>query len=191
MGAEPILKHTMEEYLVLEEKSVEKHEYYQGEIFAMAGASIQHNQITSNTHIAIGSYLQNKHCQIFQSDLKIHAATNSLITYPDLSIVCGAIETLEQHKQIVTNPSVLIEILSPTTQDYDRGGKFKLYRDITSLQEYILISSTETLVEKYTKQSNGTWVLQEYKTKDAVMHITTIDMQLHVDTLYRNVVFEN
>jgi Uma2 family endonuclease len=191
MGAEPILKHTMEEYLVLEEKSIEKHEYYLGEIFAMAGASIQHNQITSNAHIAIGSYLQNKDCQIFQSDLKIHAATNSLITYPDLSIVCGAIETLEKYKQIVTNPSVLIEILSPTTQDYDRGGKFKLYRDITSLQEYILISSTETLVEKYTKQSNGTWVLQEYKTKDDVMHITAIDMQLQVDTLYRNVVFEN
>jgi Uma2 family endonuclease len=189
MGAEPILKYTVEEYLSLEEKSLEKNEYYKGEIFAMAGASIQHNQIASNTHIAIGNHLQNRKCQIFQSDLKINVAKNSLISYPDLSIVCGAIETLQNHKDIVTNPSVLIEILSPTTQDYDRGGKFKLYRDIATLQEYILISSTENLVEKYTRQPNVTWLLEEFKTVDAIMAISTIDMQLPLHDIFREVVF--
>jgi Uma2 family endonuclease len=187
MGAEPILKYTVEEYLSLEEKSLEKNEYYKGEIFAMAGASIQHNQIASNTHIAIGNHLQNRKCQIFQSDLKINVAKNSLISYPDLSIVCGAIETLQNHKDIVTNPSVLIEILSPTTQDYDRGGKFKLYRDIATLQEYILISSTENLVEKYTRQPNVTWLLEEFKTVDAIMAISTIDMQLPLHDIFREV----
>jgi Uma2 family endonuclease len=116
-------------------------------------------------------------------------AKNSLISYPDLSIVCGAIETLQNHKDIVTNPSVLIEILSPTTQDYDRGGKFKLYRDIASLQEYILISSTENLVEKYSRQPNDTWILEEFKTVDAVLPITTIEMQLPLHDIFREVVF--
>ena len=192
MNAEPILKYTAEEYLELEETSLEKNEFYKGEIFAMAGASIEHNQITRNTMSLIDGYLsKNSKCQIFPSDLKIHALTNSLFTYPDLSIVCGKIETLLNKKNIVTNPTVLIEVLSETTQDYDRGAKFKLYRDIESLKEYILISSLETLVEKYDKQTDGSWVLHEYKSDTDTFKITSIDLLVTVKDLYRNVDFEN
>ncbi len=163
MSAAPVLTYTMQDYLELEAKSKEKHAFYQGEIFAMAGASIAHNQVTSNAHIAIGGFLKEQgRCNIFQSDLKIHSLVNSLFTYPDLSIVCGPIETLKVHRDIVTNPSVLVEVLSPATQDYDRGGKFKLYRDIPSLKEYIIISSTEILVEKYDKQADDSWIFHEY-----------------------------
>ncbi|MES2774503.1 MAG: Uma2 family endonuclease [Bacteroidota bacterium] len=183
-------KYTLEEYMEMEEKSLEKHEFYQGEIFAMEGASIAHNQITSNAHIAIGSFLSDRgKCNIFQSDLKIHSSVNSLFTYPDLSIVCGKIETLEKHKDIVTNPSVLVEVLSESTQDYDRGGKFKLYRDIASLKEYIIISSTEMLVEKYDKQADGSWVLHVYGEADT-FEIGSVEMQMPVKVLYRNVAFE-
>jgi Uma2 family endonuclease len=192
MNAEPILKYTAEEYLELEETSLEKNEFYKGEIFAMAGGSIEHNQITRNTMSVIDGYLSKADkCQIFPSDLKIHALTNSLFTYPDLSIVCGKIETLLNKKDIVTNPSVLIEVLSATTQDYDRGAKFKLYRDIESLKEYILISSLETLVEKYDKQADGSWVLYEYKNQTDTFTITSIDLLVTVKDLYRNVAFEN
>ncbi len=190
MSAAPILKYSIAEYLQNEEKSLEKHEYYQGEVFAMAGASIPHNQIVANTLIDIGSYLNGKKCRIFPSDLKIHVKANSLFTYPDLSIVCGKVETLENHKDIVTNPTILIEVLSPTTQDYDRGGKFKLYRDIPSLKEYILISSLEVLVEKYNKQADGTWVLHEYKAEKNLFTIAPIDMTAELKSLYRNVEFE-
>jgi Uma2 family endonuclease len=190
MSAIPVIKYTAEEYLEMEAKSLEKHEFYQGEIFAMAGASIQHNRVVSNAHIAIGGFLNEKgRCNIFQSDLKIHSRVNSLFTYPDLSIICGKIETLDKHKDIVTNPSVLIEVLSPSTQDYDRGSKFKLYRDIPSLKEYIIISSTEILVEKYDKQADGSWVLHVYGEGHS-FPIPSIDLHIDVNILYRNVEFE-
>ena len=112
-----------------------------------------------------------------------------MFTYPDLSIVCGKIKTLENHKDIVTNPSVLIEVLLPSTQDYDRGSKFKLYRDIDSLKEYIIISSTEMLVEKYDKQADGSWVFHVYGEHD-LFAIITIDMQMEIMAMYRNVAFE-
>jgi Uma2 family endonuclease len=191
MNTAPILKYTAEEYLALEEKSLEKHEFYQGEIFAMAGASIEHNQVVKNTLFTIEEHLRkSSKCQIFPSDLKIHSLGNSLYTYPDLSIICGEIEILENNKNVVTNPTVLIEVLSESTQDYDRGGKFKLYRDILSLKEYMLISSLEILVEKYNKQLEGTWVLHEYKNLEDLVEINSISFSLRVAELYRNVNLE-
>jgi Uma2 family endonuclease len=191
MNASPILKYTAEEYLELEEASLEKNEFYKGEIFAMAGASIPHNQIVMNSSVTIGGYLSEKKCRIFPSDLRIHSLTNSLYTYPDLSIICNEIETIGKRKNTVTNPTVLIEVLSATTQDYDRGAKFKLYRDIESLKEYILISSLETLVEKYDKQEDGSWVLHEYKNENDTFKISSIDLLVTLKDLYRNVDFEN
>jgi Uma2 family endonuclease len=191
MNATPILKYTAEEYLELEEVSLEKNEFYKGEIFAMAGASIPHNQIVANSLIEIGSFLKDKKCKIFPSDLRIHALSNSLFTYPDLSIICDEIETFGKRKNTVTNPSVIIEVLSKTTQDYDRGAKFKLYRDIESLKEYVLISSLETLVEKYDKQADGSWVLHEYKTTSDTFTITSIGLLITLQDLYRDVDFEN
>jgi len=190
MNTLPVLKYTEEEYLEMEEKSLEKHEFYKGEIFAMAGASIPHNQIVRNALISIGNYLNEKKCQIFPSDLKIHSVGNSLYTYPDLSIICGKIETLGKNKSVVTNPSVLIEVLSKSTQDYDRGGKFKLYRDIPSLKEYILISSFQTQVEKYERQQDGKWLFQEYKSENELLKITSIDFEILVKDFYRNVIFD-
>jgi Uma2 family endonuclease len=191
MNAQPILKYTADEYLELEEVSLEKNEFYKGEIFAMAGASIPHNQIVSNANVEIGYFLKNKKCQIFPSDLRIHSISNSLYTYPDLSIICNEIETVGKSKNTATNPSVLIEVLSETTQDYDRGAKFKLYRDIKSLKEYILISSLEILVEKYEKQDDGSWTLYEFKNEADVFKISSIGLSITVNDLYRNVVFEN
>jgi Uma2 family endonuclease len=191
MNAEPILKYTAEEYLELEETSLEKNEFYKGEIFAMAGASIPHNEIVMNASVTIGSYLNGKKCRIYPSDLRIHSVANSLYTYPDLSIICDEIETIGKRKSTVTNPTVLIEVLSATTQDYDRGAKFKLYRDFESLKEYILISSLETLVEKYDKQADGSWVLHEYKNETDTFSIISIDLKITVKDLYRNVDFMN
>lgn len=139
MSSLPILKVSIAEYLDTESKSLTKNEFYQGEIFAMAGASIEHNQIVRNALYTVEEHLRKGgNCQIFPSDLKVHIESNSLFTYPDLSIVCDKIETLENNKDIILNPCVIFEILSPSTQDYDRGGNFKLYREIPSLKEYIL-----------------------------------------------------
>ncbi len=133
-------KYTIEEYLQMENAASEKHEYYQGEIFAMSGAKIEHNKVTSNLHYALRSKLKGKPCQPFGSDQRIHIEKNTLFTYPDISVVCGDLLTLNDDEYNVLNPSIIFEVASPSTRDYDRGEKFKLYRDIPTLKEYILVN---------------------------------------------------
>jgi Uma2 family endonuclease len=181
---------SIEEYLLLEDESPVKNEYYQGEVFAMAGGSIAHNQIVSNAIAAINVFLRGKNCQVFPSDLKIHNEANTLFTYPDISIVCGEPERWKARNDTITNPVVLIEVLSQKTQGYDRGQKFNLYRSIPSVKEYILISSLEILVERYTKQAIGFWNFRETANPDDAFQIETIDFSCPLKELYRNVSFE-
>lgn len=181
---------SIEDYLAAEEVALEKHEYYKGEIFAMAGASIPHNRLVRNTLVSIGSYLEGKTCEIFPGDLKIHIEANSLFTYPDLSIFCDPIKTYTNRNDVATNPVVIIEVLSKSTQDYDRGSKFKLYRDLPSLKEYILISSLEVLVEKYVKQTGNKWQFTAYNKAEEIFSIEAIGLSIEVNSTYRGVTFE-
>ncbi|MBK7638269.1 MAG: Uma2 family endonuclease [Saprospiraceae bacterium] len=153
---------TPEQYLESERLALEKHEFYLGEIFAMSGASFRHNQIFKNTYIKLGTKLAGKSCQPYGSDLRIHIPNNSLYTYPDISIICGKPEMTDTVKDTITNPSVIIEILSKSTYDYDKGQKFTLYRDIDSLREYILIDSMSIRVEHYFKNEDSSWTLKYY-----------------------------
>ncbi len=190
MSAVPATKfHTIEEYLLFEEKAAEKHEYYQGEIFAMAGATIPHNQIVRNTLTAIDRFLEGKSCQVFPSDLKIWCEKHSLFTYPDISVVCGEPEVLANRNDVISNPGVIIEVLSKTTENYDRGNKFKFYRSLPSLKEYILISSMEILVERHTRQATGFWNLRESTNAEEHFLIETLDFSCRIEDLYRNVKF--
>lgn len=192
MLGQPIAKFiSVEEYLEMEEQSRDKHEYYKGEVFAMAGASFIHNQITSNILMDIGQFLKDKTCRIYGSDLKIQVEANSLFTYPDLSIVCNGPQFWRDRKDTITNPSVIIEILSPDTMSYDRGDKFALYRAIPSLKEYLLISSTEVLLEQFTKQSLHEWLLTEYKSSEDAITIDTIGYHTSLKEFYRDVTFES
>jgi len=177
------------DYLEAERKAVEKHEYYKGEVFAMSGASIAHNVIASNCIIDMGQKLKGKKCRPFGSDLRIHIPKNSLFTYPDISIVCGEVKTTDSYLDTATNPSVLIEILSPSTRDYDKGGKFTLYRDIDTLQEYILIDSETIMVEKFIRNADNSWQLTEYKSIDQSISITTVGIELLLSVLYEDVKF--
>lgn len=176
-----------QEYLQAERLALDKHEYYQGEIFAMNGASISHNIISMNTTIGLGNKLNGKNCQPFGSDLRIHIPESSLYTYPDLSIICGEIETTDDNFDTATNPSVIIEILSKSTRDYDKGGKFNLYRQIESLQEYILIDSENIFVEKFTKNIDNSWELTEYKDLEKSFKIETVQIEMMLLDIYKNV----
>ena len=176
------------EYLELEINSTEKHEYYQGEIFAMASTTIEHNRIASNTFIELGMRLKNKNCVPYNSDFRIHAQTNSLFTYPDISVICGEIDKLDNVFDTATNPTMLIEILSDSTRDYDRGTKFTLYRDIASLREYLVIDSTGSIhAEKYFKESNGVWKLSEFKSVEATIFLESLGVELNMADIYRGV----
>ncbi len=179
---------TEEEYLIAERNAPEKHEFYRGEVFAMAGASIPHNQIFANTFISIGSRIKGKGCETFGSDLRIHIPLNSLYTYPDISVICGKIETTDSQKDTVTNPTVLIEIVSESTKDYDRGSKFMLYRDIESLQEYILIDSTGNVhIEKFARQKDDSWLLTEIKALGETLGLDSLSLEIPVSEIYEGV----
>ncbi len=177
-------KMTIEEYLAFENEAIEKHEYYQGEVFAMSGAKTTHNRITVNTLSEINQFLKGKKCQPFNSDQRVYVEKNTLFTYPDISIFCDEIITRNNDDMNSSNPSVIIEVLSPGTRNYDRGMKFKLYRDIASLKEYILIDSENIQVEAFSINQKGLWELQEYKTINETLLIQTIRMELPLTSIY-------
>lgn len=171
------------EYLAEERKAETKSEYYNGEVFAMAGASETHNAITVATGAALFNFLRKASCRVYQGDMRVHNKENSLYTYPDIVVVCGERQFLDDEFDTLTNPVILIEVLSPSTEDYDRGTKFKLYRTISSLQHYVLISSTEVLAEVYTRQGQD-WLLSSAKGLEAKIHLSAINFNLVLSDVY-------
>ena len=178
---------SIEAYLQIENEAVEKHEYYNGEIFAMSGAKVPHNRIAGNLFIALGIKLKGKSCQPFGSDARVHIPANTLFTYPDISIICGEVLTLNNDDYNVLNPTVIIEVLSKSTKNYDRGEKFKLYRDIETLREYILVDSESIHVEVFRVNENGHWELEEYKRPADDMYIKAIDEHIMLGEIYDGV----
>lgn len=179
--------YTQDEYLAFERASLEKHEYYQGEIFDMAGGSLSHSQLQMNFTRETGYFLKGKSCKIHASELRVHIPLNTLYTYPDAQIICGEIRMLDNAFDTILNPVVIVEILSKSTQSYDRGDKFLLYRSIQSLKEYILIDSLSVKVEHYTRQENEDWVLKEYTSLSDSLYIQSIKYTLPLSELYSGI----
>ena len=186
-AAQPKTFISQEDYLTGERQATEKHEYFEGEVFAMSGASFNHNQIASSLMVSVGSYLKGKKCNIFGSDLRVHIPLNTLYTYPDLSIVCGKPQFVDEVFDTLLNPKVIIEILSTSTKDYDKGSKFTLYRSIPSLEEYILVDSEQVFVERFFKNKEGSWTLVEYKVLEDHLAISSIEYSLTLSEIYANV----
>lgn len=177
-------KFSVEEYLRFEKESSHKHEYFNQEIFAMAGASPRHNIIFSNVFRELAYHLKGHPCKPYGSDLRIHIPENNLFTYPDISVICGDIIPSEIDADTATLPTIIIEILSPATKDYDRGGKFRLYRDIPMLREYILIDSEAISVEVFRINSQGNWELQEHRSNDETLILPTVGFLLPLKEMY-------
>ncbi|MBS1574253.1 MAG: Uma2 family endonuclease [Bacteroidetes bacterium] len=177
-------KFTEKEYLELEDTSEAKHEYYKGEIFAMAGVGHRHNIIFSNLFGDLAFRLKGKKCRPYGSDFRIHIPENTLYTYPDISIVCRDILEDNNSKNSSINPDVIIEILSPSTKTYDRGDKFKLYRDIPLLKEYILVDSESISVEVFRLNLQNHWELVEYKQSSEWVPIQTIGLNFLLEEIY-------
>jgi Uma2 family endonuclease len=177
-------KYTIQEYLEMENAATEKHEYYQCEIFAMSGAKMQHNIIAGNTFGYLLNKLKGKPCRPFNSDQRIHIERNTLFTYPDISVICGDPITLNNDEWNALNPTIIIEVLSPSTKNYDRGEKFRLYRDITTLKEYILIDSESISIEAFYINAHGNWELKEYKSIDETLYLQGIETSLELREIY-------
>jgi Uma2 family endonuclease len=177
-------KYTIGEYLEIENASSEKHEYYNGDIFSMSGAKYQHNLVTGNIYSALKVKLKGKVCTPLMSDTRVHIEKNSLFTYPDVSVVCGEPSFLNDDELNLLNPIVIFEVLSPSTQSYDRGEKFSLYRDIPTLKEYIVVDPQNVRVEIYYINSHGIWEVKEYENIMETLRITSIKITLKLGVIY-------
>ena len=180
-------KFSIEAYLELENAAHEKHEYYRGEIFAMSGAKVAHNAIAGNFFGALFHKLRGKKCKPFNSDQRIHIPANTLFTYPDISIICGEVITLNDDEFNVLNPTVIIEVLSKSTKNYDRGEKFKLYRDIQTLKEYLLVDSESVHVEIFRLNESSHWELEEHKSLSDNATIYAISEFVSLSEIYDGV----
>ena len=173
-----------EEYLELERAAETRHEYIDGEIVAMAGAGLNHNLIVSSLIGNLYNLLKGKNCNIFPSDMRLHIPVNGLYIYLDVMVACGQLEFTDEKKDTLTSPSLIVEVLSPSTEDYDRGGKFMRYRNIASLQEYLLIDSTGILAEKFARDENGTWFLNEYRDRNAIINLKSLNVEISLAEIY-------
>lgn len=180
-------KVSIEAYLEMENAAFEKHEYYQGEIFAMSGAKVPHNQIAGNLSGILYNKLKGKKCKSFGSDLRIHIPSNTLFTYPDISIFCGEVKTLNNDLYNALNPVAIIEVLSKSTKNYDRGEKFRLYRDTATLKEYVLVDSESLNIEVFRLNENNHWELEEYKGATDYLYIQSINEKILISEIYEGV----
>jgi len=177
------------EYLAKERKADFKSEYFQGEMFAMSGASREHNLIAGNVNRELGNQLRNRPCEVYQSDMRVKVSRTGLYTYPDVVLVCGEPQFEDKNVDTLLNPTVLFEVLSETTEDYDRGKKSRHYRTIPSLQEYILVAQDKCHVEQFTRQPDNRWLLWETDDLESVLSLPSVGCALKLADVYAKVTF--
>ncbi len=189
-GTSAIKLMTVAEFFDFEDASVEKHEFFQGRVFAMAGGTLRHSQIKVNLIRELSQFLRGKPCKPFDADLRIRIVKNGLITYPDASIVCGKPEIDKQDRHAINNPAVIFEVVSPNTEHYDRGSKFAFYKELPSLREYVIITQDEPGVEVYRRNEKGEWVHSAFIGLKAAAVLKTASLKLPLSALYEDVEFE-
>ncbi|MEW5959542.1 MAG: Uma2 family endonuclease, partial [Chloroflexota bacterium] len=182
--------YTPEEYLVLEQKADYKSEYHQGEIVALAGASLNHNRIVKNTSFAIDEVLASRPCETFIGDVRLWIEKKKFYTYPDIMIICGKPEFVEGRTDTITNPKVIIEVLSESTAVYDRGDKFRAYWNLDGFEEYVLIDQERIRVEYFRRVSEKEWKLLILTEVDDLLSLASVAVEVPLAKIYRNVTWE-
>lgn len=178
---------TPEQYLEIERAAQERSEFWNGEMFALSGASVPHGVITGNILAGLHARLRDKPCRVFPPDLKILVAPTGLFAYPDVVVVCGRPEYVDGVRDVVKNPILVVEVLSPSTEAWDRGGKFAHYRQLPTLREILFVAQDEVRVEQYTRQEGAAWLLTEAAALDAVVHVSSLECELPVAEIYAKV----
>ena len=190
MAALPQRLISPEEYVALEQRLGVKHEYHAGQVFAMAGGSGRHARLQVNIATEVNTRLRGTSCAAYSADFRVVVESANVATYPDLTIICGRPERARAFKHSCTNPTVLLEVLSPGTEGYDRGAKFDRYRKLPSLREYVLISQYEAAIDLY-RLENGHWILHELRGEDAVLSLTSAGIEIPLRDIYFDVPFED
>ena len=188
--AQPQQHHSPSEYLALERQAPTRSEYLDGQIFAMAGASRQHNLITGNVVRELGARLRRTPCEVYPSDMRVKASSSGLYTYPDVVVACEEPEFEDAELDTLLNPTVLIEVLSKSTADYDQGQKFEHYRTLPSLKEVLFIAQGSVHVIHYRRQSDATWILSETRDLEDRVELASIEAEIPLIEVYAKVRFE-
>jgi len=180
--------YTPEDYLKFERESDSRHEFLDGEIFAMAGESLSHSRVCVNLGGEVRAKLKGKSCEALSPNMKVRTSTASLFSYPDLTIVCGEPQFHDTKKDVLTNPQVIFEVLSPSTAEYDRTTKFQRYRmGNDTLTDYILVSQDKPFVEHFTKQADNNWIYRSYSALGDNLKIESIECELNLREIYDRV----
>ncbi len=177
------LTYTFAEYIALEEQSDAKHELVNGEIYAIARGTPVHNRLTARMIMLLGTALRGRPCDVFSSDQRVRVLATGLATYPDVSVVCGSLELDPENRNTITNPIVIVEVLSDSTEKYDRHGKFNHYRRLPSLRDYLMVDQHEPRIEHYVRNDNGTWTFSEV-TLSGVVRLS-IGVDVAIEDVYR------
>lgn len=180
---------TPEEYLEIERAAEFKSDYYDGHMYAMPGGSLRHAILIASVARELGNALKDRPCTVVSSDLRLRVGSGRLYTYPDVAVFCGAPKLADQHQDILLNPTLIAEVLSPSTERCDRGVKWTQYRTIESLQEYALVSQTEPRVEIFRRQAGGQWLFVDFSGLDAVCRFESLDCAIALSDIYHNISF--
>jgi len=175
---------TPDEYLAMERASEEKHEYYDGFVITMSGARLRHNRVARNLYAKIGSFLEDKECELLPSDMRVSTPNRDAFMYPDLSIVCGEPQLEDDKFDTLLNPSVIFEIWSPSTQRNDRGYKLTYYKNIPSLNEYIMVDTAKRFIVIVRRQADGAWRFEDIDNSVGDLFIQTIGFNISFDDIY-------
>lgn len=189
MSAIPVTQYTLAEYLAREQTAVGKSEFYRGNIFAMAGGTTQHGEIAVNIVGGLLTRLRGTPCRPYNSDVQVYIPANGLVTYPDAYVVCGGKEFDLKAPNAITNPSVIFEVLSKSTENYDRSEKFQLYSQLDSFREYVLVAQDKPRAERFVRRDEGSWILTNFVGLDAVLELTTLGCSLPLAEIYEDVTF--
>lgn len=176
-------------YLAIEREQELRHEFVAGQVYAMTGASENHNLIVANLVMTIGAQLKTKPCRLYANDMKVRIELADASTYPDIVALCGEREFYDQRRDVITNPALIIEVLSKSTEGYDRGDKFAIYRRLPSLREYALISQDRVAIDVYSRQSDGRWLLSAFDQIEQIITLESVGCDLPVAEVYDKVEF--
>jgi Uma2 family endonuclease len=187
MASNPVSRLTEEQYLAIERAAEFKSEFLNGEMFAMAGASIQHSRIRTNLTGELYTRLRGTACEAFGSDFRVRVSSSGMYTYPDIIVVGGKPILADAHQDNLLNPAVIFEVLSPSTERYDRGLKFQHYRTIESLKDYIVVEQSKIWIEHFTREADNTWTLRDYQQLDKDLKIDSIGVQIPLALIYERV----
>jgi Uma2 family endonuclease len=174
------------EYLALERKSEIRSEYIAGRMFAMSGASRRHSLIAGNFYRELSSQLRGRACEAYIADLRVKVSHTGMYTYPDIVAVCGEVQLEDEHFDTLLNPTVIVEVLSESTEAYDRGEKFAHYRRLDTLREYVLVAQDKLRIEHYRREGDE-WILSEVSSPDATLHLGSIDCHVTLAAIYEKV----